>query len=182
MSFKFGLILPVLLLGATALPSAPATAAILDYSGSGTFYLLPNDDLENFSGSFAVDTVSGFISNPTFLAGDLGNFTQVIAQAIVQDTGVDRSEIILANATYTLNLILDTRMTLEDGAPTVADHGFSGASVFYDGGTPVGLDIEATFNVSAVPEPSTWAMMILGFACLGFMSYRRKSRPALIAA
>jgi hypothetical protein len=31
----------------------------------------------------------------------------------------------------------------------------------------------------AVPEPSTWAMMILGFAGVGFMTYRRKSRPSL---
>jgi Domain of unknown function (DUF4082)/PEP-CTERM motif len=35
---------------------------------------------------------------------------------------------------------------------------------------------------AAVPEPSTWAMMILGFAGIGFMAYRRKSRPALMAA
>jgi hypothetical protein len=35
---------------------------------------------------------------------------------------------------------------------------------------------------SAVPEPSTWAMMILGFAGIGFMAYRRKSKPALLAA
>jgi hypothetical protein len=35
---------------------------------------------------------------------------------------------------------------------------------------------------SAVPEPSTWAMMILGFAGLGFVAYRRKSKPALMAA
>lgn len=27
---------------------------------------------------------------------------------------------------------------------------------------------------SAVPEPSTWAMLVLGFAGLGFMAYRRK--------
>jgi hypothetical protein len=33
-----------------------------------------------------------------------------------------------------------------------------------------------------VPEPSTWAMMLLGFAGVGFMAYRRKSRPALMAA
>lgn len=33
-------------------------------------------------------------------------------------------------------------------------------------------------RVSAVPEPSTWAMMILGFAGVGFMAYRRKSKPA----
>jgi hypothetical protein len=29
-------------------------------------------------------------------------------------------------------------------------------------------------EVSAVPEPSTWAMMILGFLGLGFLAYRRK--------
>jgi hypothetical protein len=34
---------------------------------------------------------------------------------------------------------------------------------------------------TAVPEPSTWAMMILGFAGVGFMAYRRKSKPALMA-
>jgi hypothetical protein len=38
------------------------------------------------------------------------------------------------------------------------------------------------FNVSAVPEPSTWAMMILGFAGVGFMAYRRESKPASMAA
>lgn len=35
---------------------------------------------------------------------------------------------------------------------------------------------------AAVPEPATWAMMILGFAGVGFMAYRRKSKPALMAA
>lgn len=34
----------------------------------------------------------------------------------------------------------------------------------------------------AVPEPSTWAMMLLGFTGIGFMAYRRKSKPALLAA
>jgi hypothetical protein len=31
---------------------------------------------------------------------------------------------------------------------------------------------------SAVPEPSTWAMMILGFCGVGFMAYRRKQNGA----
>jgi hypothetical protein len=35
---------------------------------------------------------------------------------------------------------------------------------------------------SAVLEPSTWAMMLLGFAGIGFMAYRRKSKPALMVA
>lgn len=34
----------------------------------------------------------------------------------------------------------------------------------------------------AVPEPSTWAMMILGFAGVGFMTYRRKNKVAMSAA
>jgi hypothetical protein len=29
--------------------------------------------------------------------------------------------------------------------------------------------------LAAVPEPSTWAMMILGFAGIGFMAYRRRN-------
>lgn len=35
---------------------------------------------------------------------------------------------------------------------------------------------------SGVPEPTTWAMMLLGFAGIGFIAYRRKSKPALMAA
>jgi hypothetical protein len=33
-----------------------------------------------------------------------------------------------------------------------------------------------------VPEPSTWAMMILGFAGIGFMAFRRRPNTALMAA
>ncbi|SDJ63069.1 MULTISPECIES: PEP-CTERM sorting domain-containing protein [Bradyrhizobium] len=41
--------------------------------------------------------------------------------------------------------------------------------------------ISATL-VTAVPEPSTWAMIILGFAGMGFMTYHRRAKPALMAA
>ena len=36
-------------------------------------------------------------------------------------------------------------------------------------------------TISAVPEPSTWAMLLLGFAGVGFIAYRRKPKPALMA-
>ncbi|MBR0685315.1 PEP-CTERM sorting domain-containing protein [Bradyrhizobium manausense] len=36
--------------------------------------------------------------------------------------------------------------------------------------------------LTAVPEPSTWAMMVLGFCGLGFMAYRRRNQvPAATA-
>jgi len=51
-------------------------------------------------------------------------------------------------------------------------------------GSPSALfDHDATGNqiiatVAPVPEPSTWAMMILGFVGVGVMAYRRKSKAA----
>jgi hypothetical protein len=57
---------------------------------------------------------------------------------------------------------------------------FTRVHELHDGGDNVLLsDITA---VAAVPEPSTWAMMILGFVGVGFMAYRRKSKPTLMAA
>jgi hypothetical protein len=45
------------------------------------------------------------------------------------------------------------------------------------GGTPFPT-FNATFSLSGstVPEPSTWAMMLLGFAGLGYACYRRARR------
>jgi hypothetical protein len=47
----------------------------------------------------------------------------------------------------------------------------------------VTLDIQVVTSIgSAVPELSTWAMMILGFAGIGFMVYRHNSKTALNVA
>jgi hypothetical protein len=35
-----------------------------------------------------------------------------------------------------------------------------------------------TINFVAAPEPSTWAMMLAGFAGLGWLARRRKLTPA----
>jgi hypothetical protein len=41
------------------------------------------------------------------------------------------------------------------------------------------VDNVTVANVSAVPEPSTWALMILGFAGIGVLAYRRQKNTAL---
>ena len=46
------------------------------------------------------------------------------------------------------------------------------------------LDLQfyaSNVTISAVPEPSTWAMMILGFAGVGFMAYRQKQNKSVLA-
>jgi hypothetical protein len=45
----------------------------------------------------------------------------------------------------------------------------------------ISLDITDTLNV-VVPEPSTWAMMLVGFAGLGFAGYRASRKTATTAA
>src|SRR5882757_2820267 len=58
------------------------------------------------------------------------------------------------------------------GLPNM-DYGLSGCETFVntEDHDPVG----GNWQVAAVPEPSTWAMMILGFLGIGFLGYRRKS-------
>jgi hypothetical protein len=46
--------------------------------------------------------------------------------------------------------------------------------VITDTGPPTAFRVDGF--ASAVPEPSTWAMMILGFMGVGFMAYRRKNK------
>jgi hypothetical protein len=69
--------------------------------------------------------------------------------------------------------------------PTLTFYGFTSSTPFTSvttsnpGGTYVIMDNFAL--ASAVPEPSTWAMMILGFVGIGAMTYRRR-KSAMLAA
>jgi hypothetical protein len=38
------------------------------------------------------------------------------------------------------------------------------------------------FSILPVPEPSTWAMMVLGFAGLGYAAFRRNSKDRVAVA
>jgi PEP-CTERM motif len=82
---------------------------------------------------------------------------------------------------------------LFSGAPTITGISNDGSSTFnpnpigttfnstavfldYQAGTPVNGQSSIVNVAAAVPEPSTWAMLILGFAGVGFMAYRRKNK------
>jgi hypothetical protein len=47
------------------------------------------------------------------------------------------------------------------------------------GGTVHYANLAIGAPIPAVPEPSTWAMMILGFAGVGFLAHRRRNKAAL---
>jgi len=58
-----------------------------------------------------------------------------------------------------------------------------GENSFYEALSPGGLGFGNYLALSpVVPEPSTWAMMLLGFAGLGFAGYRASRKRAKVAA
>jgi hypothetical protein len=50
--------------------------------------------------------------------------------------------------------------------------------VITDTGPPTAFRVDGF--ASAVPEASTWAMMVLGFFGVGFLAYRRKSQSTAV--
>jgi hypothetical protein len=62
----------------------------------------------------------------------------------------------------------------------LSDFDFRGLSIqevdFSGGQYNVALELTSLTEVAAVPEPSTWAMMLLGFAGVSFMAYRRSRK------
>ena len=65
---------------------------------------------------------------------------------------------------------------------TVSSLGLTPGTYVFAWGTGAHADSLTVEISAAVPEPSTWAMLLLGFAGIGFMGYRRKSKRALMAA
>ena len=92
--------------------------------------------------------------------------TKTLDVSIVNDPSYSYTTTI--NQDHSLNYTLETLDFTATG-PT--------ATLSFDSTTlnsPYGPVIGGV-SISAVPEPSTWAMMILGFMGIGFMAYRRKS-------
>jgi len=92
--------------------------------------------------------------------------TGVVMQAITNHTGTLNPNLFSPLPTLTLN-------------PADVATSFARAVLRQNGGVLRADGTIGTVSVSAVPEASTWAMMLLGFAGLGFVGYRRATRSAI---
>jgi hypothetical protein len=83
---------------------------------------------------------------------------------------------------------LDTTHTSSGTTTITADGSVFKIDSFFDVFVDVSLPVAGLSKsvgpipLDAVPEPSTWAMMLLGFAGLGFAGYRRSRKAAAVAA
>ena len=100
--------------------------------------------------------VSGFTYAHTFSA-PVNSIINVSMSVLADDSGAP-----LLSSSYAY---LDPFFSVSDGRYTIL--------------TSPGILNEVA---SAVPEPSTWAMLLLGFFGIGCLSYRRRTRPQHRAA
>jgi hypothetical protein len=66
----------------------------------------------------------------------------------------------------------------ELGPDTLAAGNYFAEVSGLSGSSPIHLAIDGTVTALATPEPSTWAMLALGFGLIG-LGYRRRARPRL---
>jgi hypothetical protein len=139
------------------------------------------------TGSFTLDTTTN-----TSYAVDL----TVVGAGVIVNSGSFTDPTAFKTGTYDTadgpmvtyndgNPALQVFLTYPAGGGALFIGGFGQSSVdacLGNCGYPLSGTVLNAAVTSAVPEPSTWAMMILGFTGIGFMAYRRKSKPALMAA
>ena len=177
-------------IAATIAVSEPAFASAVTYTVSGTF--------ENLSGSY-YSALSGGSFTGTFLAQSntfplapstydyLHNFPVNLYTAngsLFSTLSSSTSGSYLAISDNYLNLYGGEQITFVANGTNylqlVVPATFNGTGSIIPGldtsYAEVGTNYAylATGHVAAVPELSIWAMMLLGFAGVGFMAYRRK--------
>ncbi len=124
--------------------------------------------------------------------GEIQTLVNLGAAAYLGGTGTADIYAGLAGAIWTIEYNTNGNNETVTGSPTVnaliaADvayavaHPAAYSSSLFPGANGVAFGAGQGFS-SAVPEPSTWAMMLMGFAGLGFAGYRRaRTRIAIDA-
>ncbi len=126
----------------------------------------------------AAGVPGGQLFSETFLPAQVSSIASSAGQNSSIGT-VDPQSLTLAAGTYYLSLFGDPTLLLanEGGAFDFyfENDPFLGSGLLSNQQNVIELDGSLA---SAVPEPSTWAMMILGFFGVGFMAYRRRAHSA----
>jgi hypothetical protein len=157
-------------------------------------------DVSNSVSTNTNDTVLGsitWVNNPSFLTDQNFNVNYSFTLSFTSPANQTDTQTFNLNITQPTNPPGDnvfniSNATLQGLGPftlpgvTISDLKFTQVGAgSYDGSTwtnPEGgtsvLEITADFT-AAVPEASTWAMLVIGFAGIGFLAYRRKSQQSL---
>ncbi len=149
------------------------------FGPSQTFSISPGSNNETFSASFAYPGAGGYSPSFSYVA----NYTEQYQSYDYLYT----SYYYVPSGHYesyrcgfsTCSYWVDTSYWASYPVYGYQTHTTGGQG---SGSGSLNLLVNEPAAVGAVPEPSTWAMMILGFAGLGFLAYRRKQSGNALAA
>jgi hypothetical protein len=175
----------------TGLAGENITSATLTfYGGNGTNTSATSETLGLFDYTGSINALIGNSQNNVGIYNDLGNGngygTAVVpGNGPIQQFSITLSQAAIADLNAAAHNQSDTRFVIGGSLLSISGP-FANEQLFAIFGPQTALAPAAvlTFetSVAAVPEPSTWAMMIIGFAGVGFVAYRRKSKSAPMAA
>jgi hypothetical protein len=133
-----------------------------------------------FNGTTAVKTFS-LANSITFTGQDLaletGNGTALWRFVLDDTQAAEYTAFILSQGIGALNYRAGLSASL--GNPVTTEGSFESFLFFHNSDGVPCFTCGPTVT-SAVPEPTTWAMMLLGFAGVGFMAYRRKRQGGAV--
>jgi hypothetical protein len=166
--------------------AASGEPGISFFSNSGSSFSL---QVANFGPQSLGNGLGVFGENGDFLKGVMSTLTSSLTLTFGNDDTCCTSPGDLAVLKTFLGTTLVGTTTVVMNRNDLADQTITSTGAAFDnftfaytnaGGTPIEL-IEIVDNINftaAVPEPSTWAMLLLGFAGVGLMTYRRLSSTA----
>jgi hypothetical protein len=157
---------------AGAIPDSDGTGRLGIFGG--TTFGVPNPVL---SASLTINNITYVLPiNPGFLLSEhyVATFGEFYSSGVV---GTEDGGFVIQYSTAAT----DTPTITSLNTPFSYVGSYTSSGVFTIGGDSLNFNTNAA-SVAAVPEPSTWAMLILGFCGLGFTAHRRKDKLALRAA
>ena len=178
------LILAAALFGLAASPASAAIVANLGVnptSATGAFSHAVGgavfDDQITFQlvGGPAFLTIASVTNNFADAASQITGFTGSVFRQVGAIGGGD-DVLVIGPVAATANCGVDCQGF---GGSAILTAGNYYLDISGIGGGTSGYGGTMSTSVSAVPEPSTWAMMILGFFGVGFMAYRNRNQPAI---
>ena len=148
------------LLALTLVPSVASATTIVQTSPNTTFsFSEPNGFLGNVSGKFTVDEIN---SNGVYSLSDLTKAT-VTSTFLIFGQTYYKSDLTAFSAYVVGNTVKGLSLATKD------------CFEFSFGKIP---SVTTPPVTAAVPEPATWAMMIMGFALVGVAMRSRSKNPA----
>ena len=152
---------------------------VLQYAGTGSYNVVP-----------LLTHLGGDTSKYNLLAALIGAHggpgsasADAATQAAVWEAIYDKAPYNVGSGNFSLSNVQNDPTLISDANAFLAEAGSNAGTTGSNLNLFVAENSEKQdmlfWSVSAVPEPSTWAMMLLGFGGIGFSMRRRRSSTAL---